>query len=93
MRGAGYSIELVMPVRTVIIGGMSAPGFTRVWNVPNTSPPRYLIAPTSVIAHVAGEVPVVSRSTATNVTSWSGVPRSSSDRWPESGGIEGIGGS
>ncbi len=80
MRGAGITIACVMPVRTVISGGMGMPGFTSVWNVPRHSPPRILIAPTSVIAHCAALAPVVSRSTTQNVTSESGVPRSSNVR-------------
>ena len=57
--------------------GMGRPGSMSVANVPRHSPPRYLTAPISVIALSAGEPPVVSRSTAQNVTSWSGVARSS----------------
>ena len=68
-----------MPVRTVIIGGIATPGLTIVWNVPSRRPPRTLTAPTSVIASVAGDPPVVSRSTTTKVTSDSGVPRSSNE--------------
>ena len=34
LRGAGTTIAWVMPVSTVISGGMAAPGFTRVWKVP-----------------------------------------------------------
>ena len=80
MRGAGSTIAWVMPVRTVISGGMGMPGFTSVWNVPRHSPPRSLTAPTSVIAHWAALAPVVSRSSTQNVTSESGVPRSSNVR-------------
>jgi hypothetical protein len=80
MGGAGYTIASVIPVRTVIMGGIGTPGFTSVWKVPRHSPPRYFTAPISVIAHVAGDPPVVSRSTTTNVTSCSGVPRSANLR-------------
>ena len=79
-RGAGTTIACVIPVITVMEGGMATPGLTSVWNVPSSSPPRTFTAPTSVISHVAGEAPVVSRSRTTNVTSASGVPRSSNDR-------------
>ena len=37
-RGAGPTIDAVMPVSSVISGGMARPGFTSVWNVPSTSP-------------------------------------------------------
>ena len=49
-RGAGSTIASVMPVSTVIIGGIGTPGFTSVSNVPRHSPPRYFTAPISVIA-------------------------------------------
>ncbi len=75
--GAGMIIASVMPVSTVIIGGMGTPGLTSVSNVPRHLPPRSLSAPTSVIAHAPADVPVVSRSTTTNVTSANGVPSSS----------------
>ena len=52
----------------MIDGGIGTPGLTRVWNVPRHSPPRSLTAPTSVISQVAGDAPVVSRSTTQNVT-------------------------
>ena len=68
MRGAGMTIAWVMPVSTVISGGIAMPGFTRVWNVPRHSPPRTLIAPTSVMAQRSTDPPVVSRSTTQNVT-------------------------
>jgi hypothetical protein len=67
--GAGSTIASVMPVRTVISGGMGTPGLTRVWNVPRHSPARKRAAPTSVISQSAGDPPVVSRSTTQNVTS------------------------
>ena len=57
--------------------GTGMPGCTRVWNSPTISPPRTLTAPISVIPASDGDPPVVSRSTTTNVTSASGVPRSS----------------
>ena len=63
MRGAGSTIDSVMPVSTVIIGGIGTPGFTSVSNRPSSSPPRSLSAPISVIASVLAEPPVVSRST------------------------------
>src|SRR5687767_12802195 len=63
-----------------MLGGMATPGFTSVWNVPRISPPRTFTAPTSVMASVPLDPPVVSRSSTQNVTSRSGVPRSSNDR-------------
>src|SRR6266571_8111829 len=57
--------------------GMATPGLTSEWNVPTRSPARYLTAPISVMASAFGEPPVVSRSTAQNVTRCSGVPTSS----------------
>ncbi len=80
MRGAGATMVSVMPVRTVISGGMAAPGLTSVWNVPRHSPPRTFTAPISVMPHDAAVAPVVSRSTTQNVASMSGVPRSSNER-------------
>ena len=81
IRGAGPTSASVRPVSTVICGGMARPGLTRVWNVPRHSPPRTFTAPTSVIASSARWPPVVSRSSTQNVTSASGVPRSSKLRW------------
>ncbi len=49
MVGAGTTIAWVMPVSTVMNGGMGTPGFTSVSNVPSRSPPRYFTAPTSVM--------------------------------------------
>ena len=77
MRGASATIAVVMPVSDWMNGGIGRCGLTRVWNSPSTSPPRTLTAPISVIAESAGLPPVVSRSTTTNVTSASAVPRSS----------------
>ena len=54
MVGAGVTIAVVMPVRTVMKNGTSVWGLTRVSNVPSSSPPRTLRAPTSVIRHVVG---------------------------------------
>src|SRR3954470_6073539 len=65
---------------------MATPGFTSVWNVPRHSPPRSFTAPTSVMAQELAEPPVVSRSTTTNVTSWSGAPSSSNDRCTKADG-------
>ncbi len=79
-RGAGATIAAVMPVSTVMAGGMAEPGLTNVWKVPRHSPPRTLTAPISVMASSLGEPPVVSRSTTAKVTSASGVPSSSKDR-------------
>ncbi len=79
MVGALATMASVMPVRTLMKGGIGAPGRTRVWNSPSTSPPRTLTAPTSVIDASWGDPPVVSRSTTTKVTSWSGDPSSSKD--------------
>ena len=81
MRGARTTIDSVMPVSTVMVGGIARPGLTRVWKVPSTSPPRTLTAPTSVMVSEPGDPPVVSRSTTTNVVSTSGVPRSSRLVW------------
>ena len=77
--GARSTIALVMPVKTVISGGMERPGSTNVWKVPKTSPPLYLIAPISVISSAFRLPPVVSKSITQNVTSRNGVPRSSRD--------------
>ncbi len=66
-----------MPVSTEMNAGIAAPGLTRVWNSPTTSPPRTLTAPISVMPHSTGLPPVVSRSTTTKVTDDRGVPRSS----------------
>ena len=90
MRGAGNTIASVMPVSTVIIGGIGTPGFTNVSKRPSSSPPRMRSAPISVIASVHGDAPVVSRSTTTNVTSDNGMPRSSRVCWR--GGIGGAAG-
>ena len=66
---APRTIDVVMPVSVAMKAGTGTPGSTRVWNSPRTSPPRTLTAPISVIARrCAGEPPVVSRSTTTNVT-------------------------
>ena len=54
MRGAGSTIDSVMPVSTVIIGGIGTPGFTSVSKRPSSSPPRSFSAPISVIASVFG---------------------------------------
>ena len=78
MRGAVATMDDVMPVSRATKAGTGTPGSTSVWNSPSTSPPRTFTAPISVIPAPAGEPPVVSRSTTTNVTSCSGVPRSSS---------------
>ena len=83
MRGASATMPSVMPVRTEMKAGMGSAGLTRVWNSPRTSPPRTLTAPISVMPHCAGVPPVVSRSTTTNVTPASGVPRSSNVAWKE----------
>ena len=81
MRGAGKTIDSVMPVSTVIIGGIGMPGFTSVSKRPSNSPPCSFSAPISVIASVLAEPPVVSRSSTTNVVSERGVPRSARDCW------------
>ena len=70
----------VMPVSAVTAGSTGAGASTKVWNVPRHSPARNRAAPTSVMAQVAAEAPVVSRSTTQNVTSWSGVASSSTVR-------------
>ena len=62
-------------------GGMRPSGRTKVWYVPSSSPPRYRAAATSVSEPLVGDPPVVSTSTTTKVTWWSGVPRSSRDPW------------
>ncbi len=80
MVGAGTTMAVVMPVRTVMKKGISVWGLTRVSNVPRHSPPRTLMAPTSVILQSAGDAPVVSRSRTQNVTWANGVPSSSKDR-------------
>src|SRR5438105_3986248 len=62
--------------------GIGVPGFTSEWKLPTRSPPRYLTAPTSVMAAEAGDPPVVSRSTAQNVTRYRGESASSSTSTP-----------
>src|SRR5712691_8481167 len=62
--------------------GIGVPGFTSEWKLPTRSPPRYLTAPTSVMAAEEGDPPVVSRSTAQNVTRYRGVSASSSTSTP-----------
>ena len=79
--GAVATSASVMPVSAATNGGIGTPGLTSVWNSPRTSPPRTLTAPISVMPASAGAPPVVSRSTTTNVTSDSGVPRSSNAAW------------
>ena len=77
--GARAVMAVVMPVSEVMNAGIGRPGLTRVENSPTVSPPRTLTAPISVIDSGPGLAPVVSRSTTTNVTSSSGVPKSSKD--------------
>ena len=77
MGGLPRSIASVMPVSAVTAASTGTAASTRVWNVPRRSPPRNRAAPTSVMAQVAAEAPVVSRSTTQNVTSCRGVARSS----------------
>ena len=48
--GPTVTIASVIPVSTVMAGGMAEPGLTSVWNVPRHSPPRTLTAPISVMA-------------------------------------------
>ena len=79
--GASTTMDSVIPVSTVMDGGIPQPGSTRVWKVPSQRPPRRRTAPTSVIAQPSGDVPVVSRSTTQNGTSVSGRPRSSRLVW------------
>ena len=68
--GASSTMAWVMPVSRETNGVMTeCSGLTRVWNSPTTSPARSLTAPISVISAVPACVPVVSRSTTTNVTS------------------------
>ena len=83
IRGAVRTIESVMPVSTAMNAGIGAPGLTSVCSSPSTWPARTLTAPISVMAALAGDPPVVSRSTMTNVTSPSGVPSSSSVPWTD----------
>ncbi len=66
-----------MPVSRVIWSGMEWPGLTNVRNVATRSPPHSFTAPISVMPPSAAVPPVVSRSSTQNVTSCSGVPRSS----------------
>ncbi len=77
MRGAAATIASVIPVSTVTVGVIARPGLTSVANVPRHSPPRTLVAPISVIMSSTRSLPVVSMSSTQNVTSASGVPRSS----------------
>ena len=75
----------VMPVSTVISGGIAMPGFTNVWNVPRHSPPRTFTAPISVIRPSVGLPPVVSRSTTQKVVSARAAPSKSRLSWAECG--------
>src|SRR6476620_1410294 len=72
--GAPVTVRSSIPVRCATKGGIGCRGSTSVWNVDSRSPPRYVTAPTSVMAWSVGEPPVVSRSTTTNVTSESFTP-------------------
>ncbi len=47
--GARTTIDSVMPVSTVISGGMARPGLTSVCRVPRHSPARILTMPISVM--------------------------------------------
>ena len=78
--GAGATIASVMPVSTVMYGGIGPPGFTRVANSPSSSPLRIFTAPISVMPRPSGAPPVVSRSTTTNVVAYSVRSRGSSNR-------------
>jgi hypothetical protein len=79
MRGAGSTMASVIPVRTVMNGGIGSRGLTRVANSPISSPPRTLTAPISVMPPASGAPPVVSRSTTTNVVANSDRSRASSN--------------
>ncbi len=57
----------VIPVSTVMNGGIGTPGLTSVASTPSSSPPRTFTAPISVIPPPSGAPPVVSRSTTTKV--------------------------
>ena len=75
--GASQTIASVIPVRTVMNGGISLPGLTSVWNSPMTMPPRIFTAPISVISAESGDPPVVSKSTTTKVASFRSMLNSS----------------
>ncbi len=75
--GAAITMASVIPVRTVMKGGIGPPGLTKVWNSPMISPPRIFTAPISVMESDWAEPPVVSRSTTTKVVSINARPRSS----------------
>ena len=79
--GALETIASVMPVSTLMNAVIGCRGSTRVWNSPRTSPPRTFTAPISVIASVAAEPPVVSRSTTVKVVVRSGWSSSSNAVW------------
>jgi len=79
--GAGASIASVMPVSTVMNGGIGRPGLTSVPNSASSAPPRIFTAPISVIPQSPGVPPVVSRSTTTNVVSRSDRASGSSINW------------
>ncbi len=87
--GAGMTMASVIPVSTVMNGGIGPPGLIRVANSPNSSPPRTFTAPISVIPLPSGEPPVVSRSSTTNVTSCRGVPSSARLGWEYGAGTLG----
>ena len=77
--GAGATIASLMPVSTVMNGGIGEPGLTSVANSPSSSPPRILTAPISVMPRPSGAPPVVSRSTTTNVVANNDRARGSSN--------------
>ena len=53
-RRRGRTIAWVIPVSTVMNGGIGPPGLTRVANSPSSSPPRTLTAPISVMPAAVG---------------------------------------
>ena len=63
--GASATMSSVIPVMSVISWGIGMDGFTRVWNSDTLEPLMYLTAAMSIISSLAGDRPVVSRSSTT----------------------------
>ena len=72
-------------------GGIGSDGFTSVWNSPISSPARTLTAPISVIPRLTRRAARGLQVDDENVTSRSGVPRSSKLGWTPRIGISGSG--
>ena len=66
--GAASTSACEMPVSETMNSGNLTRGFTSEWKTPNCSSPRNLTAPTSMIRSDLASKPVVSKSSATNVS-------------------------